>query len=60
MKYAAQMSSGVMIYIPSFIKIRSGIKKDGDPVSLLQESRLKTRLLAFSLGRNTIANHVTR
>jgi hypothetical protein len=27
MKYATEMSSGAMIYIPSFIKIRSGIQK---------------------------------
>jgi hypothetical protein len=27
MKYAVQMGSGVMIYIPSFIKIGSGIQK---------------------------------
>jgi hypothetical protein len=27
MKYAVQMGSGAMIYIPSFIKIGSGIQK---------------------------------
>jgi hypothetical protein len=27
MKHAVEMSSGVMIYIPSFIKIGSGIQK---------------------------------
>jgi hypothetical protein len=27
MKYAVEMSSGVMIYIPSFIKIGSGVQK---------------------------------
>jgi hypothetical protein len=27
MKYAAQMGSGAVIYIPSFIKIGSGIQK---------------------------------
>jgi hypothetical protein len=27
MKYAFEMGSGVMIYIPSFIKIGSGIQK---------------------------------
>jgi hypothetical protein len=27
MKYAAEMGSGAMIYIPSFIKIGSGIQK---------------------------------
>jgi hypothetical protein len=27
MKYAAEMASGVMTYIPNFIKIGSGIQK---------------------------------
>jgi hypothetical protein len=27
MKYAAEMGSGAIIYIPSFIKIRAGKKK---------------------------------
>jgi hypothetical protein len=27
MKYAGEVSSGAMIYIPSFIKVGSGIKK---------------------------------
>jgi hypothetical protein len=27
MKYAVEMGSGAMIYIPSFIKIASGIQK---------------------------------
>jgi hypothetical protein len=27
MKYAAEMGSGAMIYIPSFVKIGSGIQK---------------------------------
>jgi hypothetical protein len=27
MKYAAKMGSGAMIYVPSFIKIGSGIQK---------------------------------
>jgi hypothetical protein len=27
MKYAVEMGSGVMIYIPNFIKIGSGIQK---------------------------------
>jgi hypothetical protein len=44
MKYAVKMGSGAMIYIPSFIKIGSGIKKlieggtdrqHGDFISLL-------------------------
>jgi hypothetical protein len=32
MKYAVEMSSGAMIYIPSFVKIGSGIQKmlEGD------------------------------
>jgi hypothetical protein len=59
MKYAAEMASGPMIYIPSFIKIRSGIQKlkggythrqNGDIITLLffqnNESRLKTPDLA--------------
>jgi hypothetical protein len=52
MKYAVDMGSVAMIYVPSFIKIGSGIQKliredtqthrqDGDRISLLQESRLK-------------------
>jgi hypothetical protein len=47
MKYTAEMDSGVMIYIPNFIKIGSGIEKlmgrgesetyrqHGDNISLL-------------------------
>jgi hypothetical protein len=35
MKYAIEMGSGAMIYIPSFIKIGVGIQKlHGDLVSL--------------------------
>jgi hypothetical protein len=53
MKYAVKMGSGAMImHVPSFIKIVSGIQKliswdtqaykhHGDRISLLQESRLK-------------------
>jgi hypothetical protein len=52
MKYAVEMGSGAMIYIPSFIKIGSGIQKliggdsqtqrqYGDHISLLYESRPK-------------------
>jgi hypothetical protein len=59
MKYAVEAGSGVMIYIPSFIKIGSGIQKliggdtqrqHGDRISLLQfffrnmQSGLKTHL----------------
>jgi hypothetical protein len=51
MKYAVEMGSIVMIYIPRCINIRSGIKRllgggsqthrhDGGYMSLLQESRL--------------------
>jgi hypothetical protein len=57
MKYAVEMGSGITLYIPSFIKIGSGIQKlierdrqtcrNGGRVSLLsffqnKESRLKT------------------
>jgi hypothetical protein len=56
MKYAVEMGSGAVIYIPSFIKIGSAIQKligaihrhtgDGDRISLLlffqnRESTLK-------------------
>jgi hypothetical protein len=54
MKYEVEMGSGAMIYIPSFIKIGSGIQKliardsqthrqHEDRISLLQESRLKNQ-----------------
>jgi hypothetical protein len=54
MKHAAKMGSGGMIYVPSFTKIGLDIQKllgagysqtykqDGDRISILQESRLKT------------------
>jgi hypothetical protein len=59
MKYAVEMGSVVMIYIPSFIKTGSGIQKligegtqthrqDGDRISLLYESRLMTCHFVFS------------
>jgi hypothetical protein len=46
MKYAVEMTSGVMIYILSFVKINKGVQKlsgaihvqkrrQGDPISLL-------------------------
>jgi hypothetical protein len=44
MTYAAELGSGAMIYVPSFIKIGSGIQKlkggftdtqDGDRISIL-------------------------
>jgi hypothetical protein len=48
MKYTVHMRSGAMIYIPSFIKIGSGIqnlrgvthREEGDCISLLWASRL--------------------
>jgi hypothetical protein len=58
MKYAVQMGSGVMIYVPGFIEIGSGIQKlirgdtqahrrHGDHISLIsffqnKESKVKT------------------
>jgi hypothetical protein len=59
MKYATEMGLGAMIYVPSFIKIGSGIQKlirgirrhrqHGDDISLLlffqnKESRLKIKV----------------
>jgi hypothetical protein len=51
-KYAIEMGSGVMTYIPNFVKIGSGIQKllgginrqHGDRISLLQEIRLTVGL----------------
>jgi hypothetical protein len=51
MKYAAEMDSVTMIYIPSFFKdwfrhskVNGGIhRQDGDRISLLYEIRLKRR-----------------
>jgi hypothetical protein len=56
MKYAVEMGSGAMIYIPSFMKIGSGNQKLiggrgvvqthrqlGNRVSLLEESRLEIK-----------------
>jgi hypothetical protein len=53
MKYATEMGSVAMVYIPSFIKIGSDIqklfvgglhrhkeRKDGHRISLLEESRI--------------------
>jgi hypothetical protein len=52
MKYAVEMGSGAMIYIPNFIKIGSAIQKlihwhrqEGDSISLLRESRLITIII---------------
>jgi hypothetical protein len=50
MKYAVEVGSGAMKYIPSFIQIGSGIQKlyidterrEGDSISLLWESRLRS------------------
>jgi hypothetical protein len=67
MKYAAEMGSDAMIYIPSFIKIFSAIQKlrgggvhrqHGDLISLLlffqnKESRLKRNEL-FRLKIETV------
>jgi hypothetical protein len=66
MKHAAEMGSGAMIYIPSFIKIGSGTQKligeesqahrqHGDLISLLlffqiTQSRLKCHRAKFGLG----------
>jgi hypothetical protein len=63
MKYAIEMGSGAMIYIPSFIKTGSGIQKlirgwggaqDGDRISLLlfcqnKESRLRNEAYKITL-----------
>jgi hypothetical protein len=54
MEYAVEMGSGAMIYIPSFIKIGSGIQKlisvdsqthrqNGDRISILSFSFFKIR-----------------
>jgi hypothetical protein len=64
MKYAVEMASGAMIYIPSFIKTGSGIhnliegdsqthRQHGGLISLLlffqnKESRLKKRTAQYS------------
>jgi hypothetical protein len=67
MKYAVGMGSVAMIYIPSFVKIGSGIQKlirgesqtqRGDCIGLTfifqnEESRLKTR-------RHTLGNPTTQ
>jgi hypothetical protein len=63
MKYAVEMGSGAMIYIPSFIKIGSGIQKliggnrmthrqQGDRISLLVFFQSKeSRPINCHLGR---------
>jgi hypothetical protein len=40
MKYAIEMGSGVMIYVPSFMKIGSGVKK------LLQERYTESKVIS--------------
>jgi hypothetical protein len=50
MKYAAEMSSGAMIYIPNFIKIGSGIQKlmgGGEEITDIQHDDLKSPLSCF-------------
>jgi hypothetical protein len=72
MKYAFEIGSGAMIYIPSFIEIGSGIQKSlggdslthrqhGDLISLLlfyhnKESRIKT-IICFDLVGHYQAVH---
>jgi hypothetical protein len=50
MKYAVEMGSVAMIYMPSFVKIGSGDtqtrRQDGDRISLLPERRLKAKYIA--------------
>jgi hypothetical protein len=40
MKYAIEMGSGAMIYIPSFIKIGSGIKKSLRGINVHTDSKV--------------------
>jgi hypothetical protein len=69
MKYAFEMGSGAMIYIPSFIKISSGIRKligeihrqHGDLISILlffqnKESMLKIQYM-FHKFRGLLTFH---
>jgi hypothetical protein len=66
MNYAAEMGSGVMIYIPSFIKIASGIQKlkgkytdtqthrqHGDSISLLSFFQDKESRLKTSIRKQS-------
>jgi hypothetical protein len=50
MKYAIEMGSGAMIYIPSFITIGSGIQRlvGGDTQTQRQHGDLISLLLFFS------------
>jgi hypothetical protein len=47
MKYAVEMGSGAMIYIPSFIKIGSGIQKLKRGFTETQHDDLISLLLFF-------------
>jgi hypothetical protein len=63
MKGAVQIGSGAMIYIPSFIKISSGIQNvdkgnntqtrrwDGDHIGILQESSKNITKISVKVGR---------
>jgi hypothetical protein len=48
MNYVIEMGSGAMIYIPSFIKIGSGIQK------LLRGKHIQTRIARWSYKRTFI------
>jgi hypothetical protein len=54
MKYAVEMGSGAMIYIPSFIKIGSGIQKltAGDSQTHRQYGDLINSLSLFFSSKN--------
>jgi hypothetical protein len=69
MKHATEMGSGAMIYIPSRIKIDSGIRQlihrqDGDSISPFEESRLETvsekKKVMLSLQQAVEAHRVVR
>jgi hypothetical protein len=68
MKYAVEMGSDAMIYIQSFIKIGSGIRKlirgihrqHGDRISLLQESRLKMKQEVLGRSNHLLSFDTTR
>jgi hypothetical protein len=50
MKYAVDMGSGAMIYIPSFLKIGSGIQKlIGEDTQIHREPGDRIRLLLYLL-----------
>jgi hypothetical protein len=54
MKYPVEMGSGAMIYIPSFIKIDSSIRKliGGNPPTHRQHGD-RIRLLSFFLNKES-------